>query len=226
MFQTRWIIARKHRALGLAVHLAVVLGIAWALTGGLAPLAFALLGGLHLALDFAKERFSDKGLGAFTLDQLGHLVSLGLVAGLFPQLFDQGLWRGAFDPPLMPDGAVRDYLYALILLSGLIAAVRVAGFALALFFRRFDTIEEIHKAGLKDGGLYIGYLERLIVFCLVLAGEVRSVGFLIAAKSVLRFGPARDRRVSEYVIIGTLASYAWALIVGWITAAALARFVG
>mgnify|MGYP006433838991 CR=1 FL=1 len=34
----------------------------------------------------------------------------------------------------------------------------------------------------------------------------------MAAKSILRFGAvAEDRRASEYVIIGTLASVGWAL---------------
>jgi hypothetical protein len=51
-----------------------------------------------------------------------------------------------------------------------------------------------------------------MILMLVLAGRVEGIGFLIAAKSVLRFNElARDddRRVSEYVIIGTLASFAW-----------------
>ena len=53
-----------------------------------------------------------------------------------------------------------------------------------------------------------------MILMLVLAGQPDGIGFLIAAKSILRFNElARDadRRVSEYVIIGTLASFAWAL---------------
>ena len=48
----------------------------------------------------------------------------------------------------------------------------------------------------------------------MLADQPDAIGFLIAAKSILRFNElARDsdRRASEYVIIGTLASFAWAL---------------
>jgi hypothetical protein len=50
---------------------------------------------------------------------------------------------------------------------------------------------------------------------MVLFGQAQGVGLLIAAKSILRFGAVKDdRRLSEYVIIGTLASFGWALIVG------------
>jgi len=44
------------------------------------------------------------------------------------------------------------------------------------------------------------------------------VGLLLAAKSVLRFPTAKDdRKISEYVIIGTLASIGWALAIGFAT---------
>ena len=69
-------------------------------------------------------------------------------------------------------------------------------------------------ASLPKGGRLIGRLERAMILMLVIAGRADGIGFLIAAKSVLRFNElARDddRRVSEYVIIGTLASFAWGL---------------
>ncbi len=48
------------------------------------------------------------------------------------------------------------------------------------------------------------------------------MGLLIAAKSILRFGAVRDdRALSEYVIIGTLASFAWALLVAYATISGL-----
>ena len=48
-------------------------------------------------------------------------------------------------------------------------------------------------------------------------------GFLIAAKSILRFDSANrdDRMASEYIIIGTLASFGWAMAVAWATLALL-----
>ncbi len=58
---------------------------------------------------------------------------------------------------------------------------------------------------------------------MVLAGQPDGVGFLITAKSILRFGEVSregatgGRGISEYVIIGTLASFGWAWAVAYCT---------
>ena len=53
-------------------------------------------------------------------------------------------------------------------------------------------------------------------------GQPEGVGLLMAAKSILRFGAVKDdRALSEYVIIGTLASFGWAMLAGYGTAALL-----
>ena len=58
-----------------------------------------------------------------------------------------------------------------------------------------------------------------------ICGVFQRPACMIAAKSILRFNElardASDRRASEYVIIGTLASFAWAIATAWATAAAL-----
>jgi len=75
---------------------------------------------------------------------------------------------------------------------------------------------------LPGAGRVIGHLERGLIFALVLFGQAQGVGLLIAAKSILRFGAVKDdRRLSEYVIIGTLASFGWALVVAYATLWAL-----
>jgi len=69
-----------------------------------------------------------------------------------------------------------------------------------------------------DGaGKYIGILERLLVFGFVVANIWSAVGFLIAAKSVFRFGDltsGKDRKLTEYVLIGTLLSFGLAILAG------------
>ena len=80
----------------------------------------------------------------------------------------------------------------------------------------------IRNNGLRDGGRQIGLLERGLIFLFILTNLPVAVGFLIAAKSVLRFGTAsRDQRTAEYVIIGTLASFGWAILAALATQAAL-----
>ncbi|MCC7475747.1 MAG: hypothetical protein IT425_10145 [Pirellulales bacterium] len=74
--------------------------------------------------------------------------------------------------------------------------------------------------GFADGGKLIGQLERFLIFLLVLAAHPEGVGFLIAAKSVFRFGELSDRRnrlEAEYITIGTLMSFSWGMAVALIT---------
>lgn len=70
---------------------------------------------------------------------------------------------------------------------------------------------------LQSAGTYIGLLERIFVFCFVITGHWEAVGFLITAKSVFRFGDlkeSKDRKLTEYILIGTLLSFGIALLTG------------
>src|SRR5699024_1188373 len=72
--------------------------------------------------------------------------------------------------------------------------------------------------GLQDAGSWIGYLERILIITFILAGQFAAIGFLIAAKSIFRFsGKVTDqhkRKHIEYILIGTLLSFTFAIIVG------------
>ncbi len=81
------------------------------------------------------------------------------------------------------------------------------------------SIETILR-GLPDGGRYIGWLERTLVMLFVLSGYPQGIGFLIATKSILRFGDIKNwhqRAATEYVIIGTFLSFAWAMVIAGLT---------
>jgi hypothetical protein len=70
---------------------------------------------------------------------------------------------------------------------------------------------------LPNAGMYIGILERLFAFTFIVLGEWQAIGFLIAAKSVFRFSDltrAKDRKLTEYILIGTLLSFALAVFFG------------
>ncbi|NMC17658.1 MAG: hypothetical protein GYA38_04580 [Chloroflexi bacterium] len=82
-------------------------------------------------------------------------------------------------------------------------------------------------SGLKEGGRYIGYLERLLIFVFILSGQFAGVGFLITAKSILRFGELKDsenRKQAEYIIIGTFASFLYAILISLLARWLLASF--
>lgn len=72
-------------------------------------------------------------------------------------------------------------------------------------------------ASLEEAGAYIGVLERLLVFLFIITNHWEGVGFLIAAKSIFRFGDlskAKNRKLTEYVLIGTLLSFGFAILTG------------
>ncbi len=70
---------------------------------------------------------------------------------------------------------------------------------------------------LAKAGRYIGILERLFIFTFVITNHWEGIGFLLAAKSVFRFGDltsSNDRKLTEYILIGTLFSFGFAIFLG------------
>ncbi len=73
---------------------------------------------------------------------------------------------------------------------------------------------------LENAGKYIGILERLFVYLFIISNHWEAIGFLLAAKSVFRFGDikeSRQRKMTEYILIGTLLSFGLAILVGMFT---------
>jgi hypothetical protein len=71
-------------------------------------------------------------------------------------------------------------------------------------------------ASLQNAGKFIGVLERLLIYLFILTKHFEAVGFLLAAKSIFRFGDlkdAHDIKLTEYVLIGTLLSFGIATLV-------------
>ena len=198
LFQTNWMVANKRAFVPLAAHIAVVLATAILAAGSLHPVLFALALA-HLGIDLIKTHSGARGLVPFLLDQAAHLVTLTAVAVFEPDLWTNGLWSGN---PWLPG--------TMALVAGFILATRAGGFAMAMLMAPWG---DVGLGGLPGGGRIIGHLERGLIFLLVLTDLAAGIGFLIAAKSVLRFGAVKDEaRLSEYVIIGTLASFGWAII--------------
>ncbi len=215
IFQTRWMVARKRNVFVLLLHIAIVFALTAAALGGVwevaIPVAYA-----HFVIDGIKvwvlpERLRDS-FGAFLGDQVAHLVTLAVAALLWPGAAGQSLWAPWLDIATAPA----------LVLSGLILTVIAGGYAVGLLTARFQVqMEAQEQEGLSDAGRVIGQLERALIFLLIMVGQPAGVGFLIAAKSILRFDTAAHQRAGEYVIIGTLASFAWALAIAYATRALL-----
>jgi hypothetical protein len=84
---------------------------------------------------------------------------------------------------------------------------------------RLDIIShlESQRASLAEAGKWIGIFERLLVFTFIITNQFAGIGFLITAKSILRFSETKKesgRKEAEYILIGTLMSFAVAIITG------------
>jgi hypothetical protein len=126
------------------------------------------------------------------------------------------------------------WIKTVVFLSGAVVAVFAGGVLVGVLVQ--PLLQEIRRAhatntispeqrGLENGGKFIGQLERTLIFLFILSAQPAGVGFLVTAKSIFRFGELKDdktRMEAEYIIIGTMLSFAWAIAVAWITQWALA----
>jgi len=66
---------------------------------------------------------------------------------------------------------------------------------------------------LRNAGRLIGITERFLVLTFMLLNQFAAIGFLIAAKSILRF-QGKESIKTEYVLIGTMLSFGLAIGTG------------
>ena len=76
-----------------------------------------------------------------------------------------------------------------------------------------NDIFPMNENTLLKAGRIIGSLERAISFILIAFNQFAAVGFIIAAKSILRFRDL-DTAKTEYVLIGSLLSFGIAILFG------------
>lgn len=80
--------------------------------------------------------------------------------------------------------------------------------------KRFKiAVDDENNDQLPRAGRLIGILERILVLTFVLVDALSAVGWLIAAKSILRFKDT-DTLKAEYVLAGTLLSFFIPIMLG------------
>lgn len=104
-----------------------------------------------------------------------------------------------------------------VLWVGLVAVVLTwpANVMISVFLR---LIRAQGTGGSPGAGAWIGILERLIIFMLVVAGEPAAAALVVTAKAILRFPEITGKEPhldAEYVLIGSLSSWLIALAGGY-----------
>ncbi len=160
----------------------------------------------HLAIDWTKIKYMQDGVKGFLLDQSLHLIIiLALSFSCATSLHTTAL--AIASQILKPQ--------YILLLCGYLLMLKPSSIFLSLLLKQWNV--KIKNQSLPNAGKWVGYLERILILTFVLSGNFEGVGFLLAAKSVFRFGDlnkANDIQVTEYVLIGTLTSFAIAIMTG------------
>lgn len=217
VFQTKGMVENKRHPGVFALHIGIVFGLSLVALGGVWPVAGAVALA-HLGIDGIKTygvpaRWQAT-FTAFMLDQLAHLMSLVAAVAIWPEALSTGFWAPWLTLLVGPA----------VVISGLILTVIAGGYAVGLITAPYARA--FKAQGLENAGQMIGRLERAVIFLLIAIGQPAGIGFLIAAKSLLRFEATKEQKASEYVIIGTLTSFGWALGMSTATLALLAMVAG
>lgn len=189
----------------IAVHLALMLVLVWDLSYWKLILSITAI---HFIIDAIKVLLQNKNNKRllFFVDQLLHFTTiLILVPFFYKDNFEFVFSFGSSE---------------LLLLICAIFLTTPTSIIMKTIFSKWN-ISKITKGNesLKDAGKYIGVLERLLVFTFIIVGQWSAVGFLITAKSVFRFGDltaSKERKLTEYILIGTLISFGIAILVSLI----------
>ncbi len=205
---TAWITdkeLRKLRSSRLYVHALVHGLLTWLLVWDMKfwlPVVVIVVS--HFAIDLAKVLLQkpDNRILWFGLDQILHLFVLTLV------------WYSWSHPQISFANFPTEEV--LIIITTVVFLLNPTSVIIKTVISQWapDTYYTI-STSLPDAGKFIGFLERLLVFLFILAGHWQAIGFLLAAKSVFRFGnlkESHDRKLTEYVLIGTLLSFGIALV--------------
>ncbi len=89
-------------------------------------------------------------------------------------------------------------------------------------FSEDDDVED-QAFGLANAGKWIGIFERILILTFVMMGQYTAIGFLMTAKSILRFSEkeGNTQLKTEYILVGTLVSFASSAAVGILISYAL-----
>ncbi|WP_129713877.1 DUF3307 domain-containing protein [Pedobacter sp. SYP-B3415] len=190
----------------VAVHIALTLIVLYSLDSWKAAL---LIGVFHLAIDAAKLWFQKPRTKRlwFFIDQILHFLTIFAVA-----------WICTGMPNISIPVAIQPNVWLLICFA--LFLTMPAATMIRVVIARWIPDSSLGASGsqksLQDAGKFIGILERLLIYVFVLTNHFEAVGFLLAAKSIFRFGDlkeAHDIKLTEYVLIGTLLSFGIAIIV-------------
>lgn len=194
---------RKFKSWFLYVHAITIGLLSWIIVPSCSFGLWALMIAVsHFAIDAVKNH-CPKGLWSFVIDQLFHLSILVAISTNYEttkelpfQMIDS---PSSFSTPL--------------LILAILLCIKPANILIKLILEKYQVGESASCDNIKNAGALIGNLERLLTIVFVLLGQFEAIGFIVAAKSILRFKDT-DTAKTEYVLAGTFLSFSIAILCG------------
>lgn len=214
VFQTQKMVHNKHKPFYFVVHILIhaLLLCVFLWNDSLWWLILIIII-THAAIDWAKIKLTNriKPVVLFITDQLLHFFVIVLCLVVFLNL-------------KINFSFVQNPQFWL-LIAAIILLTQVTAIVIRILLSPYQdhkktnnfSPQPITRNVLFNAGKYIGILERLFIFGFVIANFWEGIGFLLAAKSIFRFGDlnnAKERHLTEYVLIGTFLSFGSAIVVG------------
>jgi hypothetical protein len=188
--------------------------------------SIAIIGVSHIIIDYCKllienkqyKRWRYKAATLFIGDQFLHIIMIIIAWAL--------AINGGNTIKLLILNTLKNYPFMLYALGYLLMVGPVT------YLIKFLTIHwaqeiDFNNDGLAKAGKWIGILERVMVITLVFKEQFTAIGFLVAAKSILRLIDKPERKIlkegeiifstrkhTEYVLIGTFLSFGTAVLTG------------
>lgn len=199
---------RKKLADGLCgprvyLHSLVIFVLSWIALWSFSHWWLALvIGVVHFLIDAIKRK---DNLRTFLIDQIAHVVCIAVVAYVAVHEINCAIG--------LDGGAINTVcLYALVFLLNGKPANLLIKYLLKAYSVKSPKESDGANESIRSGKL-IGNLERWLIIVFMLCGQYEAIGFLIAAKSIIRYKDG-DISKTEYVLAGTLISVFIAVISG------------
>ena len=197
-------------ALALYAILPVLNGLGAALTVLVAVIASHAMNFFRCSV--AGEDFAEK-LRHTWKDIRNHASTLVIILFLVVAPLAVGwisFYRGKYADALTESIGSNEFAIALL---GLMLAVFVGNDIAYLAVRKY--ISKLTAGGpdaisIVPSGLYVGWIERAVIFSFVAGGQADAAALAVAAKALFRLPEVQDEEkgsvLGEYIIVGTLAS--------------------
>ena len=200
-------IKSKYLYYHILVHFALLLAITEFKKQYLIGIVFISIS--HYVIDCIKLYVENKKTKktSFFIDQVLHLAIIAIIVNQYQPYIINFEWLYQ----------TKTLALATTLLFTTYVTAIVLKIVLAKWNPNTNNSEEKNNTNKKAGddetnnaGKYIGILERLFIFFFVVINFWQGIGFLLAAKSIFRFGDLKEKKdvkLTEYILIGTLLSF-------------------